>query len=96
MANDKNGNQGHNDLVRETKSKTKRDEEKKLSQQLSTLQEQLRANFTYGIKTEMDRVKNKLKNNTALRTQGEMLRIKARWYVLNDKKIVATSWRFTL
>ena len=43
------------------KAKQKRDEEKKFLQQFSNLQEQLRSSFKDTIKTEMDRVKNKLK-----------------------------------
>ena len=39
-------------LFAKKKAKQKRDEEKKLLQQLSTLQEQLRANFTDAIKND--------------------------------------------
>ena len=68
------------------KTKQKRDEEKELLQQFSNLQEQLRSNFKDSIKTEMDRVKNKIKKNTASRTQGTMTRSKARWYEFGGKK----------
>ena len=49
-------------LFAKQKAKQKRDEEKKLLQHLSTLQEQLRANFTDVIKNDqkMNRVQNKL------------------------------------
>ena len=42
-------------------------------------------NFKDTIKTEMDRVKNKLKKITESRTQGAMLRSKARWYEFGEK-----------
>jgi len=45
------------------KAKQKRDEEKELLQQLSNLQEQLRSNFNDTTKTEIDRVKSKLKKS---------------------------------
>ena len=67
------------------KAKQKRDEEKELLQQFSNLQEQLRSNLKDSIKTEMDRVKNKLKKVTARRTQGTMIRSKARWYEFGEK-----------
>ena len=51
------------------RAKQKRDEEKELLQQFSNLQEQLRSNFKDTIKTEMDRVKYKLKKIVALREQ---------------------------
>ena len=72
-------------LFAKRKAKQKRDEEKELLQQFSNLQEQLRSNFKDTIKTEMDRVKNKLKKITAGRTQGAMLRSKARWYEFGEK-----------
>ena len=73
-------------LFAKRKAKQKRDEEKELLQQFSNLQEQLRSNFKDTIKTEMDRVKNKLKKITASRIQGAMLRSKARWYEFGEKK----------
>ena len=73
-------------LFAKRKAKQKRDEEKELLQQFSNLQEQLlRSNFKDTIKTETDRVKNKLKKVTAGRTQGAMLRSKARWYEFGEK-----------
>ena len=72
-------------LLAKQKARQKGDEEKQLLQQRGTLQEQLRANFTDSIKTEMDCVKNKLEKITTLRTQGAMLRSKARWYEFGEK-----------
>ena len=72
-------------LFAKRKAKQKRDEEKGLLQQFSNLQEQVRSNFKDTIKTEMDHVKNKLKKITASRTQGALLRSKARWYEFGEK-----------
>ena len=67
------------------KAKQKCDEEKYLLQQFSNLQEQPRSNFKDTTKAEMNRVKNKFKKITASRTQGAMLRSKARWYEFGEK-----------
>ena len=67
-------------------AKQKRDEEKELLQHFCNLQEKLRSNFNRIplTKAEMDRVKNKFKNN--YRTQGALLRSKPRWYEFGEKK----------
>ena len=57
------------------KAKQKQDEEKELLQQFSNLQEQLRSNFKDTIKTEMDRVKNKLKKIIAPREQCSVTKL---------------------
>ena len=67
------------------KAKQKRVEERELSQRFTNLQEQLRQNFDNNVKTEMDRVKSKLKKIIANKTQGSMLRSKARWYEFGEK-----------
>ena len=67
------------------KARQRRDEEKKLLQQFSDLQEQLRSNFSDAIKVEIDRVKSKLAKITASKTRGSMLRSKARWYEFGEK-----------
>ena len=72
-------------LFAKRKAKQKRVEERELSQRFSNLQEQLRHNFDNNIKTEMDRVKSKLKRIIANKTQGSMLRSKARWYEFGEK-----------
>lgn len=64
-------------ILAKRKARQKRNEEKKLLQQFSDLQEQLRSKFDNTIKTKIERVKNKLAKITASKTRGSMLRSKA-------------------
>ena len=56
------------------------DKEKKLTQIFNELQEKIRSNFSEETKAEMDRVKNKL-----AKTQGAMVRSRARCYEFGEK-----------
>ena len=67
------------------KAKQKRDEEKKLLEKFNRLQEELRLNFNKARKAEMDRVKIKLAKVIAKKTQGTMIRSRARWYEYGEK-----------
>ena len=68
-------------LFSKRKAKQKRDEERKILETFKRLQEQICVNFNEAIKAEMDRVKTKRK------TQGAMVRSRARWYKFGEKNV---------
>lgn len=72
-------------LFSKRKAKQKRDEEKELLETFNRLQEQIRLNFDEATKAEMDRVKIKLAKIVARKTQGAMVRSRARWYEFGEK-----------
>ena len=67
------------------KASQQRDEEKKLTQIFNELQEKIRSHFSEETKAEVDHVKNKLAKIIARKTQGAMVRSRARWYEFGEK-----------
>ena len=62
------------------KARQKRDEEKELLEKFKRLQEKIWSNFSEVTKAKIDRVKSKLSKIIAKKTQGTMIRSRARWY----------------
>ena len=71
-------------LFSKRKAKENRDEERKLLEKFNRLQEQIRS-FNEAKKAEIDRVKSKLAKVVAKRTQGTIVRSRARWYEFGEK-----------
>ena len=72
-------------LFSKRKAKENRDEERKLLEKFNRLQEQIRSSFNEAKKAEIDRVKSKLAKVVAKRTQGTIVRSRARWYEFDEK-----------
>ena len=72
-------------LFSKRKAKENRNEERNLLEKFNCLQEQIRATFDEAKKAEMDRVKSKLAKVIAKKTQGTIVRSRARWYEFGEK-----------
>ena len=68
------------------KAQQQRDEEKKLTQISNELQEKMRLHFSEETKAEIDCVRNNLPKVIGRKTQGAMVRSRARWYEFGEKK----------
>ena len=67
------------------KAKKKRDEEKALQTKLIDIQNKLQVNYNESDKTEMDKLKAKLSRIEAIKTEGTIVRSRARWYEHGEK-----------
>ena len=67
------------------KAKQTRNEEAALQTELIDIQNKLQANYNESDEMEMDRLKTKLSRIEAIKTQGTILRSKARWYEYGEK-----------
>ena len=67
------------------KAKKMHDEEAALQTELINIQNKLQANYNESYEREMDRLKTKLSRIEAIKTQGTIVRSKARWYEYGEK-----------
>lgn len=67
------------------KAKRVRDEEAALQMDLINIQNRLQATYSECDKVEMDRLKSKLAKITDAKTQGSIVRSRARWYEHGEK-----------
>ena len=67
------------------KARKKRDEETSLQTGLINIQNKLQANYNEDDKIKMDKLKAKLSKIEALKTQGTIVRSRARWYEYGEK-----------
>ena len=67
------------------KARKKRDEETALQTGLINIQNKLQANYNEDDKIKMDKLKAKLSKIEALKTQGTIVRSRARWYEYGEK-----------
>ena len=72
-------------LFSKRKAKENRNEERNLLEKFNCLQEQIRSTFDEAKKAEIDRVKSKLAKVIAKKTQGTIVRSRARWYEFGEK-----------
>ena len=74
------------EMINDHKAKKERDVEKALQTKLIDIQNKLQVNYNKSDKTEMDKLKAKLSRIEAIKTEGTIVRSRARWYEYGEKK----------